>query len=571
MQRDGRYGWGAVLLGLVGLLAGLPLSADVHPNTEGGVAVDKAFQVGEIDNVNLFNGSLTLTVPLGPRYPVGGSLSYGLTLAYNANPWYFLDDNISFPTVFQESVPNPCSNAGLGWRVSLGRLDPPCVPFPESPMQTGHSIYEGPDGSEHIFYPTLHEGDPVNAGVSYTRDGTYLRLRSVAANERELDFPDGTIHHFRADGQLAQMRDGFGNQVNVTYGTDFNGHALWTLSDSQSRSQQIFFREDLPSYPETVDRVQLTAPGGGTAIYQFQYTSQETLRGCPNKDLNVGSDVVVPFLTGVLLPDGSSYAMAPSDYEINALPGTKGVCSDRTGSLLGLTLPTLGRIEWSYQAYGFPTTTSTRDFRQKNKGVAARTTRDAQGNLLGRWTYTTSLTPESASSPVEMVNTVTDPFGKKVERHFSVAVAPAYTATGWTVYEYGAQISHYLAVGQPAGWYLSARTFDAGGNLLRTEYGAYEHDQASLAGTMPDESNVDLRRLKTRTVYEVDGTYADLTNSNFDGLGHYRAEQTNGNFPGSFPGNVRTHFTLYNPGQGTLLSEGFVTRAPNLEQCNKSS
>ena len=92
---------------LLGLLLALPLAADVHPNTEGGVAVDKAFQVGEIDNVNLFNGSLTLTVPLGQRYPVGGSLSYGLTLLYNANPWNFQDDNLSFPTVYPEAVPNP--------------------------------------------------------------------------------------------------------------------------------------------------------------------------------------------------------------------------------------------------------------------------------------------------------------------------------------------------------------------------------------------------------------------------------------------------------------------------------
>ena len=33
------------------------------PNTNGGVAVDQVFQVGDVDNVNLFNGSLTVAIP----------------------------------------------------------------------------------------------------------------------------------------------------------------------------------------------------------------------------------------------------------------------------------------------------------------------------------------------------------------------------------------------------------------------------------------------------------------------------------------------------------------------------
>ncbi len=346
------------------------------------------------------------------------------------------------------------------------------------------------------------------------------------------------------------MRDGFGNQVNVTYGTDFNGHLLWTIADSQGRNQQVFFREDLPGYSQTVDRVVLTASGGGTATYQFQYTNEETVRGCPNKDKNVGSDVTVPFLTGVVLPDRSKYAMAPTDYLIQTAPGTQGQCFYSSGSILGLTLPTLGRIEWSYQVYQFPLGTSSRESRQRNPGVATRTTRDALGNVLGQWSYATALTPDSGSVDAqELVNTVTDPFVKKVERHFSVSHVAAHTATDWTVYEYGAQLSHYPVAGQPAGLYLSARTFNAAGTLLRTEYAAYERDQTSLAGTIPDESNIDLRMLKSRTVYEDDnGTYADLTNSNFDGLGHYRAQQTNGTFPGT---DVRTRYTHYNPLQGT--------------------
>ena len=47
-----------------------PVAADVHPNTAGGFPVDQSFHVGDIDSVNLFNGSLTLTLPIGPSFPV---------------------------------------------------------------------------------------------------------------------------------------------------------------------------------------------------------------------------------------------------------------------------------------------------------------------------------------------------------------------------------------------------------------------------------------------------------------------------------------------------------------------
>ena len=39
--------------------------ADVHPNTAPGFPVEQSFHVGDVDSVNLFNGALTLTIPLG--------------------------------------------------------------------------------------------------------------------------------------------------------------------------------------------------------------------------------------------------------------------------------------------------------------------------------------------------------------------------------------------------------------------------------------------------------------------------------------------------------------------------
>jgi hypothetical protein len=194
------------LLSLLGMIAtSRPVAADPHPNTQGGVDVAQAFQLGDVDSINLFNGALTVALPLGGRFPVNGNLSYQLTLVANSNPWDFStrDDGV---TVYQDSAPSHCSNAGLGWRVSFGALGlasnpspPTCAP---TDVNTGAStIYEAPDGSQHLFYATLHPNETINANVLYTRDGTYLRL-NLYSGYSEIQFPDGTIHRFGADGRI---------------------------------------------------------------------------------------------------------------------------------------------------------------------------------------------------------------------------------------------------------------------------------------------------------------------------------------------------------------------------------
>jgi len=65
---------------IVSLLAALPALAQ-HPNLERGVAADKVYQFGNIDQINLFNGNLSLTIPIGGDRPVSERLSYGLTLS----------------------------------------------------------------------------------------------------------------------------------------------------------------------------------------------------------------------------------------------------------------------------------------------------------------------------------------------------------------------------------------------------------------------------------------------------------------------------------------------------------
>src|SRR5213595_3624042 len=50
--------------------------AQESPNKERGVSPGKSYQMGDLDTVNLFNGTMNLRIPLGQPYSVNGALSY---------------------------------------------------------------------------------------------------------------------------------------------------------------------------------------------------------------------------------------------------------------------------------------------------------------------------------------------------------------------------------------------------------------------------------------------------------------------------------------------------------------
>jgi len=517
------------------LLAAAPLLADVHPNTQSGLAPGQAFSAGDIDTVSTFNGSLTLAIPIGTAYPVGAGFSYGLALVNNSNPWFVDTTNPDAPAI----KPDPCSNAGLGWRLSLGRIDPPCTVTHDGILH----VYQDPTGADHAFYPTLHAADPEDPGdsqstqnVLYTRDGTYMRLWTNAAGGGfYLDFPDGSRQIFDTTGRLTESHDAFGNWMRVSYATA----GQWVITDRQNRTQRIYFRNDLPGYPETVDRVVLTAFGGATATYQLTYTNGLLAYGCMNGVAAPGGSLVLPFLTGVTLPDGSAYAWSSADY-ITALPPAGQTCTSGAGSITAINLPTLGRLEWTYQTYTFPPTSAgPRQWRTSNPGVATRAMRDRTGTLLGVWSYTTLLNGS------ELKNSVTDPLGNRIDRYFSVANTSSFT--GWSKYDYGLPFTRNQVLGNLN---LSQQVFGPGNQLLRSQYVLYERDQIDTTQlTPPGLFDSNRRPTVAETVFADDaGQWIKTTFSNFDGLGHYRNRQTSSSFAGS---PVHTHYSHSNPAQGT--------------------
>jgi RHS repeat-associated protein len=518
---------------LLPLLCALPALAQ-HPNVERGFAPGQSFQVGDVDHVNLFNGSLVITLPMGPSYPVGGGFSYGLSLIYSSNLWDFrVGDGGEVP------LPNRFSNAGLGWRLSLGRF----YNWDDAANDRGRNLYLGPDGVEHWLYETLHAGDaedpgdgaqPYQQSVLYTRDGSYLRAVKTASGWT-VEFPSGEQHFFDATGRLLKMTDRFNNYVTVSYGA-----GVWTLTDNHLRAQKIYF-QSLPyggvgETAEMIDRVEVTAFGGVTTTYDLSYTQATIRRACAVN----APQATVQLLASIQLPDGSLYQMP--DYVTSSTADCR-----MSGVISKMTLPTLASLEWTWQRYQFPTESAKPSW-QYSAGVATRTVRRPDGVVQGSWTYQTSLTPGTVltDQPKELVNAVIDPLGHRTVNYFSVYPRGGLPGN-WSSYDYALPFTRFT--GDGTGRFLSTRIYNAAGQLLRSTYVRYEADQQWSSVELQDKNNLNRREASRRTVYEDDaGKYADVTQTQFDGLGHYRRSEAAGNF-GS--GNTKVNWVGYNSNQGT--------------------
>src|ERR1700754_3472954 len=121
-----------LLKGLIlGVCAIAAISARAqHPNISRGFEADKVYQLGEIDSVNLYNGNLHLSVPIGNEYAGNGSLRYRFALVYNSKNWDYEIKVWNCPrsehelclSDYKKAFPTRRSNAGMGWQLSLGRL-----------------------------------------------------------------------------------------------------------------------------------------------------------------------------------------------------------------------------------------------------------------------------------------------------------------------------------------------------------------------------------------------------------------------------------------------------------------
>jgi YD repeat-containing protein len=380
---------------LAALTAGLPLMAQQHPNVERGFHADKVYQIGDVDSVNLYNGNLTLQIPIGGPFSTNGTLRYQFVLQYNSKAWdqemsdwwdYNLcPTNPVLPkdprcdTPWIRTMPSRTSNAGMGWSLSLGKLIDPSDPYYDQGLASRppYWMYEAPDGSQHSF--------PSTSGTEvFTLDGSLLRL---AVGTHEVHFPDGTVQAFElVPGaqhiyRLKQTRDPFGNHLDVAYGY-VNQIYTWTFSEYSAadainpvRQHYIRFLDMTsvrslnvaPYYDLQISEIDLAAFGAHRAVYKLQYkdgagaAADGIYYGCHGEigppgqspPFNDPNAYQVPRLHHVLLPDGAQW--------------TATYISTGCSEIKQLAFPTGATVDWTFGDYTTPTAACPERLHELNK------------------------------------------------------------------------------------------------------------------------------------------------------------------------------------------------------------
>ena len=303
-----------------------------------GFKPEQAYDFGELDSVNLFNGNLTVTLPIGGTYPVGPDFSYGLTLVYNSNIWDY-EYQLQNGSVWQDcdepwlamgydsqcqtkGGPTSRSNAGLGWTLTLGELLEPGTPGPQNPWnRSGRWLYTTADGGSHSFYTTLHDGVSNPGGALYSRDGSYLRLRELGTGDpapagahhgghsvhRVIESTDGTRHVFYPSGHrgrwlLEEIRDPHGNHL-ILVQEDAD---TWRLEDSHGRVHRIHYESDPHSLSgQRVTQVDLAASANRRAFFDFNYHAPSSYRpACSDTAIGVTQELFSLELLSSVTPHG---------------------------------------------------------------------------------------------------------------------------------------------------------------------------------------------------------------------------------------------------------------------------
>lgn len=538
-------------------------AATQHPALAQGTGEESTFRLSGLDSVNLFNGNLTLSVPLGSTYAVGGNLSYGLNLIYNSSAGWELeepenafctDPQLGDRVDFSVYKPSILTNAGMGWTLSMGRLVPDSL-SPATQLRVPRWTYLSPDGHRRGFFTKLHSTEDGNpSDVLYTNDGSYLRLHTVASDCRSvmggsaacqrLEFPNGTFHEFQqvvgddVTWRPTAMGDAFGNWVEIHY---FDNR--WEIHDMHGRVQTVDFEDDGQGR-QRVDQVLLTAfsdapTGNGTAVYDFTYddeVSDEPVTvpwhqlafangeiGCdPVQGIRFAfNSVLVPdtvapgFLVGLTRPDQSFFAMQYHTTETDNDADEGG----RSGALERLTLPTGAVYEWLYSGrYGMRASMRNGTVLQPVDRVlgVARKLRKEDGDVTGMWTYRHEVSPYNSdydpdsenipcyhSTDVKVFESDTTSTPLLWDRHFFSSAQNI-----WNEFR-GMGFTPCLP-GDPdginySGPALSQQELDSAGNVLRETYVLYDHEAIPGPGVVGERNF----RLRERVVEYHDDINAD--------------------------------------------------------------
>jgi YD repeat-containing protein len=370
------------LLLIVIVLAAATARAELHPNERPGFDAGKVFDMHGIDNINTFNGNLLITIPLGHSYRASNSLSYGFTLVYNSKVWMPVQGSDL------TAILTTRSNAGVGWLVSLGTLigDTDLTNDSTVNMKDKSWLYQAPDGSVRHFVPAGFANQWGNVLVSGDSSG-FLRLSTTGYAEKELEFPDGSVHTFaKGDGdagwRLTGMRDQFHNKVSVmycpgdsrcgalpagisemwvvtqTFGRPVrDGEGNYTVDGTVERRHELEFtvhpeaRYSELQAPRVLRKVRLNANSSeARAEYTFHYDNAPVNLEPPGWDRPSATTVGDRkgfLLRSVSFPTGETYSMTYNEWPLGGSCPVSNCISN--GYLTQLTLPTGGSLRYAYK------------------------------------------------------------------------------------------------------------------------------------------------------------------------------------------------------------------------------
>lgn len=577
------------------LFAAAALIAEQNADQKKGFNADNVYLLHDIDTINAFNGNLTITIPIGARYPIAEGFNYGLTLHSNANLWeseivWDQDGDFSphasgvstqaFDSCNREdgvrvARPHMAANAGLGWTMTLGRLLGPAS-SEELSRHGGAWIYESPDGAEHMFYEVLHNDPNTESDtpddVMYTQDQSFLRMQyDETTDTRIIEFPDGSVHTFTppACGTGWWMPSRITNRhsanfLKITYQPNDLGGTDWILEDNHLRRHVVSFKPtNWDKGPhEVVDTVTLKAFGGADdAVYKFHYTEKRIARpDWSEKCFGYDSQAAVAVLDRIELPvDPDVAGETATDYSF-----LYDFSMFEAGLPFEATLPTGGRIRWTFGPYEkpveggdvvVPTTVGSWGVHKRELLMPGATTPHAT------WEYKPQLGVHDLQFPTEddrlrdMRNLVTDPTGTRIASWFSVS---RFDLHFWKGIEYGKPFTRRFSDGD--GRFLSEVTYppnveieygDALKNAMRAKFVRYGFEDT----TFGHDGDRQWRLESVRVIHynTIGGVVSDVITdySEFDGLGHARKTEVRK------PDNSekKTTITWFNPGRTSLTAE----------------